>query len=45
LLNFDESCQAFKTGLMLKKVRENFGITQNELSTCLNAKESAVTRD
>ena len=43
-LNFDEGYQAFKIGIMLKEIRKNAGITQEELAIRLNTKKSAISR-
>ncbi|MCK5871508.1 MAG: helix-turn-helix transcriptional regulator [Methylococcales bacterium] len=43
-LNFDEGYHAFKIGLMLKKARENAGITQEALAIRLSTKKSAISR-
>ena len=43
-LNFDEGYQAFKIGALLKEARESEGVTQEELSSRLSTKKSAISR-
>lgn len=43
-LNFDEDYENFKIGVVLKKAREEAGITQEELAEKLKTKKSAISR-
>ena len=42
--NFDEGYQAFKVGALLKQVREESGLTQEEVARRLHTKKSAISR-
>jgi DNA-binding XRE family transcriptional regulator len=42
--NFDDGYQAFKVGALLKKVREESGLTQEEVAKQLHTKKSAISR-
>jgi len=41
---FDEGYENFKIGILLKKAREEAGITQEDLAKKLNTKKSAISR-
>lgn len=41
---FEEGYQNFKIGVILRQVREEAGITQEELAEKLNTKKSAISR-
>lgn len=43
-LDFDEGYENFKLGVLLRQVRENAGITQEEVARKLNTKKSAISR-
>ena len=42
--NFDDRYETFKIGMLLKKAREEVGLTQNEIAKKLNTKKSAISR-
>lgn len=42
--NYDEGFETFKIGVMLRRARENEGITQEEIARKLNTKKSAISR-
>lgn len=42
--NFDVGYEQFKIGSMLKKAREEVGLTQEELADKLHTKKSAISR-
>jgi len=43
-LDFEVGYEKFKIGAMLKVLRENSGITQEQLAEKLNTKKSAISR-
>ena len=43
-LDFDEGYENFKLGVLLRQVRENAGITQEEVAKKLKTKKSAISR-
>ena len=42
--NFDSGYENFKIGVMLRKAREEAGLTQEELAERLKTKKSAISR-
>jgi len=42
--DFDEGYEQFKIGVMLREMREEAGLTQQELADKLNTKKSAISR-
>ncbi len=42
--NFESGYENFKIGVLLRQVREEQGITQEELAKMLNTKKSAISR-
>ncbi|MFQ5328759.1 MAG: helix-turn-helix domain-containing protein [Thermodesulfobacteriota bacterium] len=42
--NFDAGYEQFKVGVMLKKAREEAGLTQEELADKLQTKKTAISR-
>lgn len=42
--NYDIGYQNFKIGVLLKQLREESGMTQEELATKLNTKKSVISR-
>ncbi len=43
-LDYDSGYEQFKIGVLLKKAREEAGLTQEELAEKLNTKKSAISR-
>jgi ribosome-binding protein aMBF1 (putative translation factor) len=43
-LDYDYGYEQFKIGVILKKAREEAGLTQEELAKKLNTKKSAISR-
>ncbi len=43
-LDFDEGYENFKLGVLLRKAREDAGITQEEVARKLKTKKSAISR-
>ena len=41
---YDEGYQLFKIGALLKRAREDSGLTQEEIALRLNTKKSAISR-
>ena len=42
--NFEDRYETFKIGMLLKKAREEAGITQDEIAKKLKTKKSAISR-
>ena len=42
--DYDTGYEQFKIGVLLKKAREEAGLTQEELASKLNTKKSAISR-
>lgn len=42
--NYDSGYEQFRIGVVLKKAREEAGLTQEELAEKLNTKKSAISR-
>ena len=42
--NFEDRYETFKIGILLKKAREEAGITQDEIAKKLKTKKSAISR-
>lgn len=42
--NYDEGYAEFKVGIMLRNLREEAGLTQNELAVALHTQKSAISR-
>jgi DNA-binding XRE family transcriptional regulator len=42
--NFEDRYETFKIGILLKKAREEAGLTQDEIAKKLNTKKSAISR-
>jgi HTH-type transcriptional regulator/antitoxin HipB len=42
--NFEGKYETFKIGILLKKAREEAGLTQDEIAQKLNTKKSAISR-
>ena len=42
--NFEERYETFKMGILLKKAREEAGLTQDEVAKKLKTKKSAISR-
>ena len=42
--NFEERYETFKIGILLKKAREEAGLTQDEIAKKLKTKKSAISR-
>ena len=42
--NFEERYETFKIGVLLKKAREEAGLTQDEIAKKLKTKKSAISR-
>ena len=42
--NFEDRYEAFKIGILLKKAREEAGLTQDEIARKLKTKKSAISR-
>lgn len=43
-MDYDSGYEQFKIGIILKKAREEAGLTQAELAAKLNTKKSAISR-
>jgi len=41
---YEEGYQSFKIGVLLKRAREDSGLTQEEIARRLNTKKSAISR-
>jgi DNA-binding XRE family transcriptional regulator len=44
LENFEDRYETFKIGILLKKAREEAGLTQDEIAKKLKTKKSAISR-
>jgi DNA-binding XRE family transcriptional regulator len=44
VINFDDGYENFKIGVLLKQLREDTGLTQEELALKLHTKKSAISR-
>jgi transcriptional regulator with XRE-family HTH domain len=42
--NFEDRFETFKIGILLKKAREDSGLTQDEIAKKLKTKKSAISR-
>jgi len=42
--NFEDRYETFKIGILLKKAREDAGLTQDEIAKKLKTKKSAISR-
>ena len=42
--NFEDKYETFKIGILLKKAREEAGLTQDEIAKKLKTKKSAISR-
>ena len=42
--NFEDRYETFKIGILLKKAREEAGLTQDEIARKLKTKKSAISR-
>ena len=42
--NFEDRYESFKIGILLKKAREEAGLTQDEIAKKLKTKKSAISR-
>jgi HTH-type transcriptional regulator/antitoxin HipB len=42
--NFEEKYESFKIGILLKKARQEAGLTQEEIAQKLKTKKSAISR-
>jgi len=42
--NFEDRYETFKVGILLKKAREEAGLTQDEIARKLKTKKSAISR-
>jgi len=42
--NFEEGYEGFKIGILLRRAREDAGLTQEEIAKKLNTKKSAISR-
>ncbi|MCK4560249.1 MAG: helix-turn-helix transcriptional regulator [Calditrichia bacterium] len=42
--NFEDRYETFKIGILLKKAREEVGLTQDEIAKKLKTKKSAISR-
>lgn len=43
-LNYDQGYEEFKLGLMIKQMREEAGLTQEQLANRLHSKKSVISR-